>query len=202
MLVVCADNDLLFWGWFTENNLADAESRKSRKELEWALDPLVFNTGIQKLVSVQKLSFKENWSTFMHCREWNKFFNFDGGVWYSVINSARSALSSAITHPIVVRFMKGVFEQRSSLPRYTNIWNVEVLLRHLLNLGKPQDISLKTLTHKLVMLMALLSGKRRLTLHALDIDSMQLKSDSCTFVNSKHIPPIRCTCTLHELMCW
>lgn len=32
-----------------DNNLADAESRKSRKEIEWALDKQIFQRGIQKL---------------------------------------------------------------------------------------------------------------------------------------------------------
>lgn len=38
-----------------ENQLADAESRKCRKELEWALDTQVFNTGIQKLAILPKI---------------------------------------------------------------------------------------------------------------------------------------------------
>lgn len=135
---------------------------------------------------------------------------FQGGIGYSAINTARSALSSAIIFPsgqqfgshfpLVVRFMKGVFEQRPSLPRYTNTWDIEVVLRYLSTLGKPQDISLKILTHKLAMLIAILSGQRRQTLHAFEIDSMQLTSDSCTFINTsllktsrpgKHLAPIK-----------
>lgn len=52
------------------------------------------------------------------------------GVGYSAINTARSALSSVITpadkttfgeHPLVTRFLKGTFELRPSLPRYSTI---------------------------------------------------------------------------------
>ena len=38
-----------------DNQLADAESRKCRKALEWALDTQVFNTGIQKLAVLPEI---------------------------------------------------------------------------------------------------------------------------------------------------
>lgn len=134
---------------------------------------------------------------------------YQGGVGYSAVNTARSALSTAIvlpggdkfgSHSLVTRFMKGVFETRPSLPRYNETWNIDIVLRYLANLGSPQDVNLKTLTYKLVMLLALLSGQRRQTLHALDIGSMQLTSETCTFVITsllktsrpgKHLSPVR-----------
>ena len=59
------------------------------------------------------------------------------GVGYSAINTARSALSSIITpadkttfgeHPLVSHFPKGTFELRPSLPRYSTIWDVGIVL--------------------------------------------------------------------------
>jgi len=50
------------------------------------------------------------------------------GLGYSAINTARSVLSAIITlgdkttfgeHPLVTCFMKGIFELKPSLPRYT-----------------------------------------------------------------------------------
>ena len=58
---------------------------------------------------------------------------FHSGIGYSAINTARSALSTVIVmpdgskfgeHPVVCRFLKGVFELRPSLPKYTEIWDV------------------------------------------------------------------------------
>ena len=52
---------------------------------------------------------------------------YEDGLGYSAINTARSALSSVLTspenvtfgnHPLVSRFLKGVFELKPSLPRY------------------------------------------------------------------------------------
>ena len=69
---------------------------------------------------------------------------FQDGLGYSAINTARSALSTVLnttshtsfgTHPLVVRFLKGVFELKPSLPRYASIWDVGF------GLGLSQDIS-------------------------------------------------------------
>ena len=58
---------------------------------------------------------------------------FNKGLGYSAINTARSALSTVITvpnyatfgtHPLVTRFLKGVFEMKPSLPRYAVVWDI------------------------------------------------------------------------------
>ena len=60
-------------------------------------------------------------------------FLYKQGLGYSAINTARSALSAVITldsqrkfgeHPLVTRFLKGVFELKPSLPRYSGVWDV------------------------------------------------------------------------------
>ena len=115
------------------------------------------------------------------------------GIGYSALNTARCALSVCVTsehytfgqHPLVCRFIKGIFECRPSLPRYQETWDVTVVLDYLAKLGPPEKLSLKNLTLKVVMLMALLSGQRRQTLHTLSIDRMQISSDKCVFfINS------------------
>ena len=113
------------------------------------------------------------------------------GIGYSALNTARSALSTTCmlknsetfgTHPLVSRFMKGVFESRPSLPRYSETWDVNVVLKYLSNLGQPEEQTLKMLTYKTAMLLALLTGQRRQTLHAFDVTAMQLNPEKCVFV--------------------
>ena len=79
--------------------------------------------------------------------------------------------------------MKGVFESKlvSSLPRYTETWDVNIVICYLTSLGPPAELKLKVLMHKVVMLLALLSGQRRQTLHALDINHIKLTADQCVF---------------------
>ena len=79
---------------------------------------------------------------------------FTPGLGYSAINTARSALSSVLilpnnitfgAHPLVARFLKGVFELKPSLPRYSFIWDVSVVLQHLRSLGPPTQLDLESL---------------------------------------------------------
>ena len=123
----------------------------------------------------------------------------DEGMGYSALNTARSALSTVFTlqnnqtfgiHPLVTRFMKGVFETRPSLPRYSETWDANVVLDYIAGLSQPEDQDLKMLTYKTVMLLALLTGQRRQTLHALDITNMDLMGKSVPFLLrrcSKHL---------------
>ena len=62
---------------------------------------------------------------------------FQFGIRYSGLNTARSTLSSVIvfcvdtpagSHPLVVRFTKGLFERSPSLPKYTSTLDVNVVL--------------------------------------------------------------------------
>ena len=110
------------------------------------------------------------------------------GLSYSAVNTARSALSSVLItdqphvdfgmHKIVCRFMKGVYNSRPSLPRYSAIWDPDVVLRYLSILSPRHRLSLKSLTLKVVMLLALLSAQRVQTLHCITLDVISFTSDS------------------------
>ena len=82
------------------------------------------------------------------------------------------------THHILRCFLKGVFQLKSSRPKYRNIWNINTVLTYLSSFHPPQDFTLKDLTLKTTMLLVLLSGQRSLS-------SMVLKPDSCVFTIDK-----------------
>ena len=150
--------------------------------------------------------FIANWEQYCSQRKINPFsatlehgINFlaelyQTGIGYSALNTAvvlyllfvsHPSIILLGQHPLVCRFIKGIFECRPSLPRYQETWDVTVVLDYLAKFGSPEKLSLKNLTLKVVMLMALLSGQRRQTLHTLSIDCMQISSDKCVFfINS------------------
>ena len=108
----------------------------------------------------------------------------------TAINTARAALSAVIhppegctfvNHPLVVRFLKGVFTARPARLRYLEVWDVSVVLKYLKTLHPPEQLSLKGLTLKMTMLIALLSGQRCQTIHALESTTMVLSADKCVF---------------------
>ncbi len=90
------------------------------------------------------------------------------GIGYSATNTARSALSTILTldnntklgeHPLVTRYMKGIFEHRPALPKYPDIWDVNVVLNYLKTFDQNELLPLKELTLKLTMLLCLTTGR-------------------------------------------
>ena len=104
-----------------------------------------WRTGTQK----QYRTYLERWRVFCTSRKGNPLCGtitngidflvtqYKRGLTYSSFNTARCALSTVIlvpngsifgNHPLVTRLMKGVFESRPTLPRYSSIWNVSTVL--------------------------------------------------------------------------
>ena len=74
---------------------------------------------------------------------------------------------------------------RPSLPRYSFIWDVSIVLNYLRICGRNRDLNLYLLGAKLVTLIALVTGHRCQTFHALDISDMVLTSYKATFYIKK-----------------
>ena len=110
-------------------------------------------------------------------------------VGYSAVATARSALSSFITvngiavgeHPLVSRFMSGLFNQKPALPRYTETWDPQIVLNYLKTFPAFDSMSLKQLTLKLLMLMARLSAQRIQSLQKLSLEEMRISAGKYTF---------------------
>ena len=78
--------------------------------------------------------------------------------------------------------MKGVFNLRTPAPRYNFIWDASVVLNFLRKLPDDNDLPLKLLTFKLVMLIALVSGQRVQTLSCLNLRFSYRVYDSLIFI--------------------
>ena len=83
-----------------------------------------------------------------------------------LFNQSSSSIGNS---PIVKRFLKGVFELRPPIPRYHFIWDVQIVLDYLKYLPPNLELSLRLLTYKLVMLLALTTQQRAQTLHVISI---------------------------------
>lgn len=106
---------------------------------------------------------------------------------YSALNTARSSLSSFIildgnltigTHPLVQLLMKGVFQARPAVQRYTSTWDTSVVQLYLKGLHPATCLTLQRLTQKLVMLCALVTGQRCQSLHLMNLGSMHMDTDN------------------------
>ena len=112
---------------------------------------------------------------------------YESGLSYESLNSARSSLSNLCnkqdgytvgSHPLVTRFMTGVFNLRPSQPKYLQTWDVNVVLHYLKTLSPVEDLSLKLLTYKLVMLVALTQASRTQSISFLSLQGMKIDSKS------------------------
>ena len=74
--------------------------------------------------------------------------------------------------------MRGVFLERPTLPKYNNTWDVSQVLTYLKSLSPVHELSLLCLSHKLVMLLALLSSQRKQSLHLIDIRNISIRNDT------------------------
>ena len=106
---------------------------------------------------------------------------FEQGYQSHSLNVYRSAISSVHDrvdgikigkHPMITRLLKGAFLARPPLPCHTVIWNVQALLEYIKGMGTTISLSLKQLSHKLYMLLAL-------TRPSWSVDFASLRIDRC-----------------------
>ena len=121
---------------------------------------------------------------------------FNQGLSYSTLNTACSALSTIVTidgggsfgsNHIVTRFMKGVFELRRPKPKYNKIWDVSVVLKHLSSLYPNEKLPLEDLTHKVLLLILLVSSQRGQSIHYLDLQHLTMEENTYSFDVAEHI---------------
>ena len=104
------------------------------------------------------------------------------GKSFNQICMARSALSSVINQQqnvsfgnIVKRYMKGIFEDNPTLPKFQFTWNVSLLFNYFRNMQDIDALDTQKLTQKLVMLMTLISGRQRAqTIHSIRVSDIKI----------------------------
>lgn len=144
---------------------------------------------------------------------------YNSGASHNTINLARSAVSAYLnssgstplgSHPVVCRLMKGVFENRPSLPKYNETWDVDTVVECLAGWPDTGELTLKQLTLRTVMLLALLSGQRGQSIHSLKVEDIKLYADKCVIVYSSllkqtkpgvHVKPLELSAFDNKRLC-
>ena len=118
---------------------------------------------------------------------------YDKGLSYSVIKSAKAALNQIVflppyssigDHPLLIRFMKGVFNNRPPKRKFGYVWDVKILFDYFKALGDNSTLSDKDLTYKLLIFLVLLGGQRIDTVFWFRTDELVLTDISATFAPS------------------
>lgn len=133
---------------------------------------------------------------------------FQNGLGYDSLNTARGALSSlglnfegfkVGSHPLVIRYMKGIFVLKPPKPRYVVTWDVNQVLSYLRKLSPVRHLSLKDLTLKLAMLMALTQAARVQTLHLVTVNGCKKLKTEFVFQLSDSLKQSRPSCKVATL---
>ena len=85
------------------------------------------------------------------------------------------------SHPTVTHLLQGVFNSRPPQSRYASFWDVGVVIRYIKDLGANKDLSLKHLTMKTVMLLALTRPSCSADLSKLYLQMRSFKSNGVVF---------------------
>ncbi|XP_059612599.1 uncharacterized protein LOC132259072 [Phlebotomus argentipes] len=103
---------------------------------------------------------------------------FNKGVSYGTLNSYRSALSMIVGSWLaqdegLKRFFKGVVRIRPSKPKYDSTWDPKVVLELYRQKPINAELTLKDLSFKLIILLALITGHRMQTFSLINIEDIR-----------------------------
>ena len=83
--------------------------------------------------------------------------------------------------------MKGIYNQHPTLPRYVNIWDINILLAYFESLPANSELTLKCLTEKLTVLLLILREQWKQTLLAIDINNVKVYEDNLPYSQTLHL---------------
>ena len=116
---------------------------------------------------------------------------FEKGHAYSTIISAKCATAIIIhippydslnKHPLINKYMTGIFNLRPPKPKLSFVWDVDILFRYFEQQGDNCLLSDIILTQKLIILLLLLGTHRLSTIKLFCINNMVLNDLSVTFL--------------------
>ena len=85
-------------------------------------------------------------------------------------------------HPLICRVHQGVFNTRPPLPHYTATCTSQTVLCYLENIGPSSSLSLKYLSFKLTMLLALTRPSRSADLASLQLSHRRFSPEGVMFL--------------------
>ena len=115
---------------------------------------------------------------------------YNAGVSYSVLNSSKSVLSHIVflpqyssisEHPQIIKYFIGVCNLRPPTQKKAFVWDIKILFHYFNHKGENDQLSDKSLTQKLLILLLLLGGQRMNTVYFFSVDRMTVTDIGVTF---------------------
>lgn len=107
---------------------------------------------------------------------------FNSGASYGTLNSYRSALSMIAgswlaQEDALRRFFKGIYRARPGKPKYDYTWDPKIILDHYRQSPENSGLSIKDLSFKVIILLALVTGHRMQTFSLITIENIRQSED-------------------------
>lgn len=143
-----------------------------------------------------------DWERYCKARNWNSVHTevsrvlsflqelFDKGRGHSVLNAAKSAISTSVKLPHgqtvgqdrdVHLFMLSVLNLRPPQTRYDSIWDTEVVIDWMRKQDSLEDLTSEWLTKRLAFLILIMSGQRPQVLPSLRLSRLSYVQDTAYF---------------------
>lgn len=116
------------------------------------------------------------------------------GKAYSTINVHRSMLSVTLEpingipigkHPLIIKLMRGCYNKNPPKPKYSNLWDVSIVLGFMKSRGDNEELCLSMLSKKLATLLAIVTLMRTSELASIDRESVKFSSSSASLALAK-----------------
>ena len=134
---------------------------------------------------------------------------YNDGCLYNGLCAARSALASVVTikgfaklldHPLLVRYLREVFNRHPPLPRYMHIWDINLVLTYYNKIGYNEELEFKYLVEKIDMFFMILGARRKHALSTIYIDNIAFQDDKVILLPNKTLKHSKPTKPLQPLI--
>ncbi|KZR97350.1 Uncharacterized protein APZ42_007834, partial [Daphnia magna] len=98
----------------------------------------------------------------------------------STLNLTASGLKDVGKHPLVVQLMKGIYQGKPPIPKYSATWDPSVVINHFVSTAR-RNMSLIQLARKTVTLLALATLLRCSELNSIQLDSVSFSATKVFF---------------------
>ncbi|XP_029673050.1 uncharacterized protein LOC115241427 [Formica exsecta] len=114
------------------------------------------------------------------------------GAKYSTLNTARATISLISVYDInndglISRFLKGVFKQKPTKPKYNTTWDITPVLNYIEKLHPLKHLKLKDAAEKVVTFLALTTAQRLQTLALINIENISISNSGISIKITEQI---------------
>ena len=104
--------------------------------------------------------------------------------------AAQSALPSILTlkgytklseHPFISCYLKDIYNRHPSLPKYTSIWDLSLVLDYYNSIETNDKLQFKDLVKKTIMLFMILGTRRKQALFTITVDNIVTEENKLFF---------------------